>query len=161
MGRRRRQSAYARQVEAEEELERKYRLARRERASEGVPREKEKRYGQLHRKAATKRRTSAREVDRQARVHGDTLGWYAVIDDATTPECAAAHGQNFRVDQPPAIGWPGTVHSECRCRPGPPHASGGLLSTGSVEGQPSNMNNLIRQAVAGARAAARRIFGRE
>jgi len=44
------------------------------------------------------------------------LGWQAVIDNSTTPECRAANGKNFRADRPPVIGWPGSVHPKCRCR---------------------------------------------
>lgn len=49
------------------------------------------------------------------------LGWYAVLDKKTSPECRAANGKNFDPLQPPAIGLPGTVHPRCRCVPGPPH----------------------------------------
>jgi SPP1 gp7 family putative phage head morphogenesis protein len=47
------------------------------------------------------------------------LGWRAVIDARTTPECSWANGQNFRADKMPVIGLPGSVHPRCRCTSGP------------------------------------------
>ncbi len=47
------------------------------------------------------------------------LGWRAVLDDRTTPECRWANGQNFRADRMPIIGIPGSVHPRCRCTAGP------------------------------------------
>lgn len=44
------------------------------------------------------------------------LGWQAVLDERTTPECRAAHGRNFNPTVRPRIGYPGEVHIHCRCR---------------------------------------------
>ncbi len=55
------------------------------------------------------------------------LGWRAVLDDRTTPECRWADGKNFRADQIPAIGIPGSVHPRCRCTSGPPIKGAALI----------------------------------
>lgn len=70
---------------------------------------------------------AARVVDIHARRHGLLLGWYAKMDSRTSPECRAADGKNFRVDDMPRIGYPGAVHPFCRCEPGPPHRRARLL----------------------------------
>ncbi len=57
-------------------------------------------------------------TEEQARI--PLLGWRAVLDDKTTPECRWANGQNFRADRVPIIGVPGAVHPRCRCTAGPP-----------------------------------------
>jgi hypothetical protein len=77
-------------------------------------------YWALHHKAAANRLAMARGVDVAAQSFGQVLGWYATLDDRTSTECRRAHGHNFRADQRPLIGWPGTVHPSCRCRPGVP-----------------------------------------
>jgi SPP1 gp7 family putative phage head morphogenesis protein len=51
------------------------------------------------------------------------LGWYAILDKKTSPECRAANGKNFDPINPPPIGLPGTVHPKCRCTAGPKHAT--------------------------------------
>ncbi|WP_156960828.1 hypothetical protein [Amycolatopsis taiwanensis] len=58
------------------------------------------------------------------------LGWRAVMDDRTTADCRAAHGRNFYADQEPRIGWPGTVHVRCRCRPVAPWPTRRLVDGG-------------------------------
>jgi hypothetical protein len=67
-----------------------------------------------------------RETGRARRV----LGWRAVLDERTTPDCRAAHGRNFYTDQEPRIGWPGTVHAQCRCGPVPPWPTRQLVDGG-------------------------------
>lgn len=57
-------------------------------------------------------------VDRSGETKG-LLGWRAVLDNRTTPECRWAHGRNFKAARMPEIGWPGAVHIHCRCSPGP------------------------------------------
>lgn len=77
----------------------------------------ERTYLASHLNAAHNRARAAAEVDQAAAQHGDTLGWKAVMDSVTTPECKAAHGNNFSVFSPPKIGLPGTLHGgTCRCR---------------------------------------------
>jgi hypothetical protein len=88
---------------------------------------REFRFFQMHHAAIDRRTQAARLVDNQAGVHGDLVGWYATRDRRTSAECARAGGANFRVSQPPVIGYPGTVHLYCRCQPGPPHATRRLV----------------------------------
>lgn len=86
--------------------------------------EKERRYFTQHRTAQNIRRRAAIAVDGAANAHGDVLGWYAVLDEKTTPECRDANGKNFLLYSPPAIGFPGLLHAgNCRCTPGAPHAT--------------------------------------
>lgn len=79
----------------------------------------EGRYLTQHLVATRKRNEAAGRVADAADQHGRELGWHAVRDDRTSPECRAAHGSNFRADRPPKIGYPGAVHDHCRCKPGP------------------------------------------
>lgn len=82
----------------------------------------ERGYAQQHLGAQAARAEAARKVDQALTDHGPVLGWYAVMDSSTTPECAAANGKNFNPLSPPAIGLPGTLHGgTCRCRAGAPH----------------------------------------
>lgn len=94
--------------------------------------DKERRYFDLHRDAEERRMRSAAHQDMTAKLNSDRpdfarvgeeevqlLNWHSVIDARTTPECRWAHGQNFRADQQPIIGWPGSVHLSCRCTAGP------------------------------------------
>ena len=55
------------------------------------------------------------------------LGWYAIQDARTTPDCLRANGCNFDPSIMPAIGYPGAVHLQCRCRSGPPRRDASLL----------------------------------
>jgi hypothetical protein len=85
-----------------------------------------------HDLAEAKRQVAAQAVDEASARHGLTLGWYARMDDRTTPGCRAANGQNFDARRPPTIegspAYPGQPHGgTCRCRPGPPHPGGTLL----------------------------------
>lgn len=77
--------------------------------------EKEKLFFALHQKARQRREAVARMVDEAASIHGDLLGWRAVIDDRTTVDCREAHNKNFRASRPPRRGFPGAVHPRCRC----------------------------------------------
>lgn len=83
----------------------------------------EQRWFNLHMEAQAKRRKAAAAVDRAARRHGAILGWYAVLDNRTSPECREANGKNFNVAVRPAIGYPGSVHPHCRCKAGKQHAT--------------------------------------
>lgn len=75
-----------------------------------------------HLEATRLRNEAAGRVQEVAAKRGPgDLGWYAVLDKRTSPECRAADGKNFDPLRPPAIGLPGTVHPRCRCLPGPPH----------------------------------------
>ena len=44
------------------------------------------------------------------------MGWWATLDSKTTKECRAAHGRNFDPKSIPPIGYPGSVHPNCRCK---------------------------------------------
>lgn len=96
----------------------------RDKTSRGVPQriamEQEKTYFKQHMDAARNRRLHAKEVDAAASRYGPTLGWYAKMDAKTSAECRAANGRNFDALTRPPIGYPGTVHPECRCRAGKP-----------------------------------------
>lgn len=85
-------------------------------------------YRKQHLKASAHRTRVRRLMDTLVGQYGDVLGWYSVLKDSTTPECRWAHGKNFRVSAPPVIGYPGMVHGECACTPGPPHANGEMMS---------------------------------
>ena len=85
-------------------------------------------YFARHLAAEGRRQRAAALVDITSKLLGDRteeqgkiplLGWRAVIDNRTTPECAWANGQNFRADRMPVIGLPGSVHPRCRCTSGP------------------------------------------
>lgn len=81
----------------------------------------EKHLYEAHMKAMERRVEMAKKVDVMSDQHGNMLGWYATLDRRTDPECRAADGKNFLADRVPVIGYPGTVHPNCRCVPGPPH----------------------------------------
>ena len=82
-----------------------------------------------HAQAVIKRNKAASLVDMASSVYGNYLGWYSELDKDCTPECKRANGNNFYADFPPVIGYPGTVHPNCRCSPGKPFANGHLLLT--------------------------------
>lgn len=92
----------------------------------------EKRIYQQHAGAEQKRTLNAQRVDRAAGTYGELLGWHAVVDRRTDPQCKAANGNNFEVGFPPVIGYPGSVHPNCRCVPGPPFPRGKRLASGSL-----------------------------
>lgn len=73
-----------------------------------------------HLDARDKRAVAAGDVDAVGKAFGQVLGWYAVGDERTSAECRLADGHNFVVGSRPVIGYPGTVHPNCRCRPGAP-----------------------------------------
>lgn len=85
--------------------------------------DKERRFARQHLEAVARRVLAARQVAAAADRFGQDLGWYAILDNRTSPECRRAHGSNFSAAQPPKIGYPGTVHTHCRCKPGPPHST--------------------------------------
>jgi hypothetical protein len=81
---------------------------------------RERRFHAQHLQASANRLRAATLVANGAREYGPILGWRALLDKGTTAECRAAHGKNFDVRRPPAIGWPGAVHNKCRCSFGRP-----------------------------------------
>jgi len=94
----------------------------------------ERRWLQAHLAAQAQRQTVgdqvaavARRQERQAKKDqtdwNGLLGWYAVNDERTSSECRKADGRNFDPKQVPLIGFPGSVHVHCRCKPGPPLAT--------------------------------------
>lgn len=93
--------------------------------------QREERYFSEHLEAEERRLRAAAMVDSARRLvsaHG-LVGWRAVLDSRTTPECRAAHGKNFPADRMPVIGWPGAVHRACRCSVGPPIPGAPVLPT--------------------------------
>lgn len=99
----------------------------------------ERPYYRLHVDAQNARERMAYKAEQEALrskthpVPGTTpgeVGWYATLDAKTTPECKAAHGTNFTVDDPPSIGVPGALHAgRCRCSPGMPWPYGKKTET--------------------------------
>lgn len=87
----------------------------------------EDRYAKLHEQAIKDRARAVRliakaVVGKTPDANGEVLlGWYAHISPATCARCLAADGKNFNALDPPAIGWPGTVHLHDHCLPGGPH----------------------------------------
>jgi SPP1 gp7 family putative phage head morphogenesis protein len=83
----------------------------------------EERYFEQHLEAEDNRLRVAQLVDLTAEVmqHRMTplteglLGWRSVMDSRTTKECAFCNGKNFRADQMPMWGYPGSTHPRCRC----------------------------------------------
>ncbi len=90
---------------------------------------REQHYYEQHVEAEERRMRMALMQDAAAGIVAQDalLGWYAVPDASTTPECRYANGRSFRADQMPAIGWPGAVHMRCRCHAGPPRPGAPLL----------------------------------
>lgn len=75
---------------------------------------REQTYLAAHRRAGQRRARVAREYDQAAR--GQMfLRWSAVMDDRTTPDCAARNGSVWNVNNPP-FPPPGAQHVSCRCR---------------------------------------------
>ena len=87
----------------------------------------ERRYFRMSVEAMRHRAHAGQQIDMSAKVYGDTLGWYLGDRRSHTPACLAANGRNFSVRERPAIGWPGTVHSECGCWAGPPFPNRGSV----------------------------------
>ena len=93
---------------------------------------RERRYYGQHMMATWNRMRAAAAVDTAVMDYGPLLGWYAVMDAATSPECRRANRHNFRADVMPRIGYPGAVHPHCRCLPGPPIPGAPLLGPPSL-----------------------------
>lgn len=81
---------------------------------------KERRFFRQHVAATRKRASAARQADSVATESGtSTLRWVAVLDDRTTPDCAALDGTVFDIRSPPGGTYPGQRHVRCRCTSGP------------------------------------------
>ena len=89
--------------------------------------DRERHYFQQHTIITKRRVAAAQAVDKIAASNKRKVGWYATLDNRTSPECRAAHGKNFYSDRLPPIGYPGAVHPSCRCKPGPPHKTKDLV----------------------------------
>lgn len=87
----------------------------------------EQRFMTAHLAASQQRVSASSAVDGMAATYGNLLGWNAVIDPRCTPECKAANHHNFYADRPPAIGYPGTTHPNCRCFPSKPFRDAPVL----------------------------------
>jgi hypothetical protein len=88
---------------------------------------REQRFYFLHRQAMWSRAQAAMSTDMAALEYGPLLGWKAVLDNRTSPECKNANGRNFYATAMPDIGFPGSVHLACRCRAVAPWPGGKLL----------------------------------
>lgn len=89
--------------------------------------ERERRYYRQHLDAMRNRATAAGKTDMAAAEYGPVLGWKSILDDRTSPECRRADGWNYYAWSMPDIGYPGSVHPSCRCKPAAPWPSGKLL----------------------------------
>lgn len=76
-------------------------------------------------RAARNRARAAAAVDEAAQI-SPWLEWRCRLDpttgrpdDRVTPDCRAMNGQLFTLDSIPAIGLPGAVHPQCRCKAAP------------------------------------------
>lgn len=87
----------------------------------------EARYAALHEKARRGRLSSAGRVAAAQLEYGPLLGWYLNPELNNETECILADGNNFYADEGTVIGYPGMVHPECGCIPGPPHILGGKV----------------------------------
>lgn len=74
-------------------------------------------YLSSHLQATHKRNASATDLSHrwENAGHPDLMGWLAIQDDRTSPECRDASGRNFNPTTVPTIGYPGSVHPHCRC----------------------------------------------
>jgi len=88
---------------------------------------RERRYYAQHLTAIWNRTRAGARTDDAIMRHGTLLGWHAVRDAKTSRECLAADRHNFYADRMPLIGYPGAVHTHCRCMPGPPWTGAPLL----------------------------------
>ena len=102
--------------------------------------------------AGWNREKASAAVDSASMEHGRLLGWYTTTDRKTSPECRMADRSNFYADQMPAIGYPGMVHPNCRCQPGPPFPGARIMGPARVRsrGRPvSDHRHERRTAAAG------------
>jgi hypothetical protein len=94
---------------------------------------KEERYFRQHVAAEFQRTQKGNEVAVLTGRYGTVLGWKAVDDDKTTPECKAADGHNFDTRHIPDIGYPGVgPHANCRCKAVPPYPNAKMLPSSNV-----------------------------
>lgn len=75
--------------------------------------ERERKFYNAHVRADRTRMSHGIELLANQQRHGNLLGWYSKQDERVTPECRAAHGQNFDMRKPPKIGLPGITHVGC------------------------------------------------
>lgn len=95
---------------------------------------KERGYWNAHIAASNRRMIMAARVEEESKKgpKNALLGWYATLDERTSPECRAADGRNFYPTKPPVIGYPGSVHLYCRCVPGPAHPGGKMVDASTT-----------------------------
>ena len=89
--------------------------------------DRERNFYQMHQRAMWQRAAAAGKTDMAALEHGNLLGWLAVNDKRTSPECKAASGKNYYASRMPDIGYPGSAHVSCRCLPSAPWPGAPLL----------------------------------
>ena len=81
-----------------------------------------------HESARAGRLAAAGRVEHAAAVFGPLLGWYLNPLLNNEPECIVADGNNFWAEEGTVIGYPGSVHPNCGCYPGPPHTEGRMVN---------------------------------
>jgi hypothetical protein len=74
---------------------------------------RERGWADAHVQAGRRRRAAAAKFDAMAKDSGPYFVWACVMDQYTTPDCAALNGRIFTADNPPGI--PGAMHARCRC----------------------------------------------
>ncbi len=80
-----------------------------------------------HKQAAEQRVKADRDLEAARRKHGPVLGWYLGPNENHCEICPPLAGNNFRADDPPAVGPPGGVHPHCKCRAGAKHPAGRMI----------------------------------
>lgn len=83
---------------------------------------------QRHEQARKGRLRAAAQTASASKKYGQLLGWYLDPSLNNDAECIAANGNNYYARTGTVIGWPGSVHPNCGCTPGPPHANGGMVN---------------------------------
>jgi hypothetical protein len=81
-----------------------------------------------HEKARRGRLDAAARVQAASKMFGPLLGWYLNPLLNNEGECIAANGHNFYADEGTVIGFPGSVHSNCGCKAGPPHEGAEMVN---------------------------------
>lgn len=113
-------------------------IASRDRGRIEMAKTVEERHRQAHERAERLRSEAGYRIvdeiaDRGTDRNGEILlGWYAILDSRTSVDCRWADGRNFNALVPPIIGYPGTAHLECRCRPGRPHETRKRVERGKI-----------------------------
>ena len=82
---------------------------------------------EAHQAAGKQRVQADRDLEAARRKHGPVLGWYLGPNENHCEICPPLAGNNFHADRPPAVGPPGGVHPNCKCRAGAKHPAGRMI----------------------------------